>query len=124
MASAEQGLQAVTQSPTPTQLRSNLVAQIQAAQGSVNQIKVKKGLVDQAVTDTSDPALTQIQTQGASDFQAAFFMLGANANEAIEYLAQLIADISEQAGVDGGANELRVFRGNASPTKVSVSQDA
>ena len=68
-------------------------------------------------TDLGDTELAtsiaKVGAQLASDFTSTF--------GGINTLAQFIADLSETAGLDGGANELRLFKNDV---KVSVSQDA
>lgn len=68
-------------------------------------------------TDLTDAELTasmsKSSAQLASDFTSTF--------GGINVLAQFIADLSEAAGLEGGANELRIYKNGV---KVSVTQDA
>lgn len=88
-----------------------------AAKSQLDSAKSGITAAETVATDVVDVQLTasvaKVNTQLASDFTSTF--------GGINTLAQFIADLSETAGLDGGANELRLFKNDV---KVSVSQDA
>jgi len=85
-----------------------------------------KALLDTVVTDAAaasqdEYGLAQIQSDWGSNLvsvlSASFAYSG---KTGINAFAQLIADLSEQAGLEGGANEMRLYKNGV---VVAVDQD-
>ena len=90
-----------------------------------------KTLLDTVVTDADSAGqnaydLEQVQADWGSNLVSVVnSSFSYDGKTGINALAQLIADLSEQAGLEGGANRLRLFKGApASETIVAVDQDA
>lgn len=112
---------------TPARSRNNIVSGLNSLKNGVGDQKTIKDLLDTVVADAaaagqSDYGLSQIQSQWSANLvdriANGFSYAGLSG---IQALAQVLADLSEQAGLEGGPNELRLTAGG---NVVPVSQDA
>lgn len=111
----------------PVNQRNSILTSLQNLGGNLSNLKALKALLDTVVADAgaagkNDYAREQVQADWganlASVVGASFIYAG---KTGINAIAQLIADLSEQAGMDGTANEIRIYKNGV---VVPVSQDA
>lgn len=111
----------------PKQARDRVKANLQGLGGALIELAGTKATLDVVVADAAaasspDYQLTQVQADWGSNL-AAVVNAGwsYDSKSGISAIAQLIADLSEQAGLEGTANEIRIYKNGA---LVAVSQDA
>lgn len=112
---------------TPKRDRAQVLSGLTAVGTALSNLVANKTLLDTVVSDANTASqneygLEQVQSDWASNLQtivASSFSYSAKTG--INALAQLIADLSEQAGLEGGANELRLYKNGV---VVAVDQDA
>lgn len=92
------------------------VSAMDAAKTKLAQIEAAKTNLDLVATDNTDTQLAastaKLPAQLAADFTSSY--------GGINVLAQFVADLSELAGLEGGANEIRLYKNGV---LVSVTQD-
>lgn len=116
---------------TPAADRQNVLIGLQRLGTGLAGLDTVKTLLDTVVTDAAaagqdEYALEAVQADWASNLAAIITAsFSYSGKTSINALAQVIADLSEQAGLEGGANRLRLFKGPpASETVIAVDQDA
>lgn len=79
-------------------------------------------VADAASASQNEYGLAQIQSDWGSNLVSVVnSSFSYDGKSGINAFAQLIADLSEQAGLEGGANEMRLYKNGS---LVAVSQDA
>lgn len=111
----------------PVNHRNSVLTSLQNMGGSLGGLVSLKSLLDTVVADAStagqdEYALAQIQADWGSNLASVVASQFSYAGKSgVNALAQLIADLSEQAGLEGTANEIRIYKNGA---LVPVNQDA
>lgn len=115
----------------PKSDRDNVTAGLMRASQGIAGLSEVKALLDTVVADAAAAGedsyeLEQVQNDWASNLVSKVssgFSHGGNTG--INAIAQLLADLSEQAGLEGGPNRLRLFTGQpGSEAILAVDQDA
>lgn len=110
----------------PQRARDNLKAGFSAAGKGLTDLGTTKTLLDTVVDDAAaagevEYALNAIRRDWAANVQTALTAEWSYSGKTgINALAQLMADLSEQAGLEGGPAEMRLYKNGV---VVPVSQD-
>lgn len=111
---------------TPANARATVVKGFVGVSGGLTALKQTRDLAQVVATDAAaagknDYGIEQTLNDWTANLVSRFNTWTHGGKTGIKALAQLIADLSEQAGLEGGANELRLYRNGA---VIPVDQDA